>query len=769
MDEETWYEPFEPAPMITVLDALLERVDAPGEFYAAGEVLTPLPMVEVEGLGALSFPLREEQARQLIALASRAPYGRGAQTLVDTEVRSSWQLSPSLITIEDDVWQPTLDELVARAKRTLGVEVAVSAELYKMLIYEEGGFFKEHRDSEKTPGMFATLVVVLPSPYEGGELVIRHQDHEVSLPMASASTARLPYAAFYTDCRHELLPVSAGYRLCLVYNLSYEEGAGRPAPADLRVPVELTAAMLEPWARASERDLDQLVYVLEHAYTPSALSWDALKNRDASVAQVLTRAAEKAGCVVYLTMLSISQTGSAEPEYDWGYKRSRRWGEREEEEREERFEIIEIDDQIERLTQWSSPDGEVPIGALAFEARELCPVGVIDELEPDEVHFSEATGNGGASFERIYRRAALVVWPQELELLNISQGSSESVQHVLAQIVLAYLSARVDHDDARAAHHHARAVVLAGHIIARREPVPYYYDQQRAEQDDRFVRALIRLAQPELVARFIERLTEVGLTAIGALLVEAAHLIDADEREPLLIALINAQLNPKPDSAITLWRSLASSEDAADQRVAQACATLVVARLDATSSKPGEQLTQHFIIEALRGLSRQDDAQAQQATAHLVAHAALEERFVDDRLLPALLELEQDVLAHPAYQALREQIIGMLEARVSAPLDPPADMRRALPIKCKCADCAALRAFMADPKQEQLTLAINQTRRSHVQNTVLPRDYDLEYQEILVGSPYKLQVTKTQASYERHLKKRNAELSALATIKAALS
>ena len=32
------------------------------------------------------------QAAQLIAVAERAPYGRGGETLVDTAVRSSWQM-----------------------------------------------------------------------------------------------------------------------------------------------------------------------------------------------------------------------------------------------------------------------------------------------------------------------------------------------------------------------------------------------------------------------------------------------------------------------------------------------------------------------------------------------------------------------------------------------------------------------------------------------------------------------------------------------------
>ena len=44
--------------------------------------------------------------------------------------------------------------------------------------------------------------------------------------------------------------------------------------------------------------------------------------------------------------------------------------------------------------------------------EELSPPDAFDDLEPDEEHFQEATGNEGASFERTYRRAALVLWPR---------------------------------------------------------------------------------------------------------------------------------------------------------------------------------------------------------------------------------------------------------------------------------------------------------------------------------------------------------------------
>jgi predicted 2-oxoglutarate/Fe(II)-dependent dioxygenase YbiX len=107
-------------------------------------------------------------------------------------------------------WQETLDRIVALATDGLGVSEPVSAELYKLLIYDKGSFFVSHRDTEKEPGMFATLVLALPSLSSGGELVVRHKGREVKLDLASDEPSELAFAAFYADCVHEVLPVTAG-------------------------------------------------------------------------------------------------------------------------------------------------------------------------------------------------------------------------------------------------------------------------------------------------------------------------------------------------------------------------------------------------------------------------------------------------------------------------------------------------------------------------------------------------------------------------------
>jgi len=39
----------------------------------------------------------------------------------------------------------------------------IQTDLYKLLLYEEGCYFRRHRDNERMPGCFGTLVIQLPS------------------------------------------------------------------------------------------------------------------------------------------------------------------------------------------------------------------------------------------------------------------------------------------------------------------------------------------------------------------------------------------------------------------------------------------------------------------------------------------------------------------------------------------------------------------------------------------------------------------------------
>jgi hypothetical protein len=82
-------------------------------------------------------------------------------------------------------------------------------------MYETGGLFRAHRDTEKTDGMFGTLVVVLPEAHSGGDLIVRHETREVAVSLSSSDISQLRFAAFYADCEHEVNRITEGSRVAV--------------------------------------------------------------------------------------------------------------------------------------------------------------------------------------------------------------------------------------------------------------------------------------------------------------------------------------------------------------------------------------------------------------------------------------------------------------------------------------------------------------------------------------------------------------------------
>ncbi|OBZ71331.1 hypothetical protein A0H81_08864 [Grifola frondosa] len=102
---------------------------------------------------------------------------------------------------------------------------AISAELYKLNVYGKGSFFKAHKDTPRSKTMFGSLVIVFPTPHEGGALSLRHNGDEwvfdSSKILADEQEPRIAYIAFYSDVEHEVALVTSGYRVTITYNLYF--------------------------------------------------------------------------------------------------------------------------------------------------------------------------------------------------------------------------------------------------------------------------------------------------------------------------------------------------------------------------------------------------------------------------------------------------------------------------------------------------------------------------------------------------------------------
>lgn len=747
-----------------LLDSL-RSVERPGDFCVGGVRQIFQPTLDVDGVGRIAFPILPVQAERLIAIAEAAPYGQGAETVVDHDVRRTFQIDPGKVRIGGRHWQETLTELVAEASRGLGIEGSVAAEFYKLLVYDVGSFFVDHRDTEKVAGMFATMVLVLPSSYQGGELIIRHLDRQVVLDPHPEEPSEIGFAAFYGDCVHEIRPVTDGCRLTLVYNLRFLDKRQPMAAPDYRAEKERVAGTLRRWAGA-ENEPDKLILALEHAYTPAELSFETLKGADAGAASVIAEAAAEADCDLHLALVSIEEGGSAE--HDPSYRRHWRNRDEEDDEDDEAFEVIEVLDRTLMLSEWRRPDGgKSELGDFPFSEGELCPADAFEDLTPDEQHFHEATGNEGASFERTYRRAGLVLWPRARRLAVLNQAGIGSTVPYLEALVVRWEESAPE----LKASLWQEADVLSGHMLST-----WSRDTWRSDDDSNASRMLelqARLGNVGRIAEFLAELSSAGHYARhdNEAIVRAASLLAAPRAADLLARIIKRNASDHPDGcADLLLRCVArpiGSMDALSRFGALLIESLPGDLATPTALDPWKRRKRPsaaFVVDVLTAASRIDAGLAMRAIGHILAWPGT--YTPDAVLVPAALAFAKSVdsVAWPAVKRIRQASLDHLRKRIGLPLAPPQDWARANPLGCTCADCRDLGAFLVMPDRQKWHLKAIQNRRTHVELSVKNVECDLDLATERRGSPHTLIATKNQASYERRVKERRQDIETLAAL-----
>lgn len=772
----------------TDLADVLGQARRPGDFYVAGSNELLVPALSVDGVGPIALPLLPAQAAQLVAVAERAPYGRGAETIVDTAVRNSWQIAPDHVHIAGRHWPRTLEAILAKAAEGLGVADPIEAEFYKLLIYETGSFFVSHRDTEKSPGMFATLVIVLPSVSSGGELVIRHKERAVTLDLRSDDPSEAAFAAFYADCLHEVRPVTEGCRLTLVYNL-IRRGTGRaPQPPNHSKEQDRVAALLREWRAEMDADADvplKLVYPLAHAYTAPELGFSVLKGADAAAAGVLVAAAQQADCAVHLALAELLEFGSAEYRGDDDDRRRGRRGRRydfdeDDEEfeddsglaRQSEFEISEIGDSYMSLTDWRAYDGTpVSRGEMAVEYDELSPPDPFHGVKPDTLHFEEASGNAGVSFERRYRRAALVLWPNDRTLAVLARAG--------VHLTVPHLNDLADRWMAGGAEagsplwHEAHS--LAGHVIDVWPP-----QQSSNPNADKpsfasgFLQAMTRLRDTESLAAFLKRVTAAGaglMRSDNAAIVAALALFPASAATDLLERIVIGNTAKRYAACADLLRQAASALPALQSAgLAEVAATLLAALPSAQPPYHGgyasDSIDVRFVGDLLLGLGAIDSRLADRAVTWCLDHPAVYDP--DAVLVPAIRDRlsDRDAAAQPAVRRLREACLAHLDARIAQPLAPPSDWTRPSAVDCQCRHCAELSRFLAEPQRRVWTFRAVEADRMHVEDTIRRARCDVDTETEKHGRPYSLICTKNQASYERRVVQRRQDLADAETLRA---
>ncbi len=729
------------------LEKLLQSIDRPGNFFTHGRLLIPMPVLKVDGVGLLAFPVPDVQVRALIEVAERAPYGKGPETLVDTSVRDCRQIDAARVRLGGRAWPETFSEILGATATGLGFPVErLDAQLYKMLVYPSGGFFSSHRDTAKADGMIATLTISLPTAGAGGELIVRHHGREVTLDMNADEPSELAFAAFYADCPHETRPVRRGHRLSLVFNLCLRSGdtdTPRRAP-DYSDRVESVTEHLVNW-RESDHPPEKYVWVMEHDYSENGRSFAALKNTDAAVARVLSQSADRAECELYLAIVHINEEGIAVPDIDYGH-----WDEM------NAAEMV-MDELLERsrwLDGWIDRDGRrPPFGTVPLVRQELLPEGALDDAEPDDRWLHEATGNANMTIEQVYRRAAFVIWPRSKTLDVIRSGGIDPA--------VAWVAEQFDGAGGIA---NARISDLVDRLIGIWPFEPYVSDEQARVK---MLRLLAVIGDKNLTFRFLHQV--VLRKYVGSEnedLLKALRGIGPDAGGKFLVAFVKTHLVYRPGDTLALLERVGETEgpawsgvlrDAAGQALADWPAVMKPpVKTDRTTWVDQERKREpidHGAIRDLFGLASRcglaEDAKI--AAAAIADHPQL---ITPERMVPAALKqlrLQEALPRSAAYAWLwRHAVASLLERSATAP-EVPRDWRTAAPTGCHCQHCAKLRAFCDSPVARTERFKLRKDLRKHLHRVIDGHRLDMSHVTQRKGRPFTLVCTKNRASYRRRL------------------
>ena len=776
-DSGSYYEYDEPSlegilefdERLAKLSSLIESINRPGDYCTHGRIHVPMPRIEAGTTGVLAFPVQPVQVQQLMSLAERAPYGKGEDTILDRKVRDCWQIAPEDLSVGGAAWDTTLSSILDQVSAGLGCQrEALTAELYKLLVYETGGFFAPHRDTEKANGMVATLVVALPAFGKGGELAIRHHGRETVVDMLSDEPSELTFAAFYADCEHEIRPVTEGHRVCLVYNLMLTPGQKVPTEApDFTSWVDPVASAIN--AHFSDPNAgSKLVWVLEHDYSSAGLSFGTLKNVDAAVARVLVAASERSDCALYLAGLHAEETGAAEYVGD-GYESYYA-----DDDDADDYEIAYMEEMYCWLDDLlANGDESASFGELPLEPGELMPPDRIKPDHPDSQRLTEATGNAGATLERHYYRAAFVLWPKAKSPQIVAQAGD--------QALAGFLESEWERTQS--------GLATLGNVedfalqVADAWPAPTQYQLPKwASASAKVMKVLCQIGNWQATRRFLDQWVVPHYCGeMNEALVRVSARFGAAELGEFLCDLTEAYAARRHQDTVDLAGLLQAELDSGEdgdwypylaKMVRAICIgfKIVSDRGSVVKPEPGSwehrlskepwpDNTLHKLFELAWRFGLENAASD--------AAAALCEspkRASPDRKIPLLAErLATDYPAAAAssgaFAALWRHASGFLLSRSQThPVSPQDWVISSRGITCKCEYCSKVVRFCADPVETVLRIPVRQDIRSHISH-YLNNVIDIECRTEEKGRPYSLICTKTRRSYDNRMRQYGKDIA----------
>ncbi len=705
--------------------------------------------LEINGIDEIGFPINAIQIKDIIKVAHKAPFGKGSQTVLDPTVRSAWEIDASEITFTNPEWKQFIASIIEKVKPDLGIEKhSVSANLYKLLIYEEGGFFLAHKDSEKEKGMFGTLIIGLPSKHTGGELCVRFDGREEIVDFSEPSSQyKIPYAAFYADCEHEIKPITSGYRVCLVYNLVQAKSNEKIQLSHLSGHIERLVKIIKTCEE--DKDIPKIV-LLGHQYTPSNFTMQALKLNDRPKAEALLQAAENAGFYAKLGLVTSYQSGELEVEYNNSSRYGRRRSYYDDEfdnddELAENGTMGEVYDESLEIEHWME-EGIPPLRNISFEKEDLISEIILNEGEPEEKQAEGYTGNAGMEMRYWYHYGAVIFWPKKYQydmLISLSTANKlEWIEYYNQQW----------------------SEIKPSEITIIKKLVEEGFSNNDEKVDfTPFVQLLINLNDEQY---FIKKGKQILVQIFKMIRIDTwIQLLETypiHHFEEVFETVAKRQKKSVTNHIFEVLLRLNFSENAdskafVSNQFKQISVYLSELKLVEKEAKSKKVLRNVLLLSMLKPT---DEAWLNDTSSAFTQ--VLTRSYVNEVLIGEILSTDSYKKSELAKQLLEAGKVDLVQ-RINNKPQPPADWSRSMPQYREYHKkvWAILKDFIESPTQQFFDYTKVQAERSEMESAVGSVTIDLRMETIKKGSPHTLRLIKTQAAYEKDLANWRIDVSLL--------
>ncbi len=723
--------------------ALLTKIQSiygTGTFLSTGVHDFIMPGLEIDGVGEISLPLTGVLAKKIIKVANQAPFGKGSKTIVDTAVRSSHEIDASQVKFTNKKWDSTLKKIVKSVQKDLGLEdVKIEAKLYKLLIYQAGDFFLKHKDSEKEKGMFGTLVLNLPSQHEGGDLIIEFENKSHTINF-SDENFDIGYAAFYTDCDHEVVQVTKGYRLNLVYNLIKKNQEDYVGIGSLETQIVEIEQLLQSYKKVDKGK--PLVYILEHQYTPENFGLSSLKLNDINRVNALISAANRCGLYVNLGLMTHYVLGELDGGYDY-YRGRNTYHDTDD------MEMGEVIEESTTLGNWKLSDAP-SIGEIS---KEDCLV--LNELdytieEPIESENEDYTGNAGMTAEYWYHHGAVLI----MDYSNIVSIWKKAKQEVLLSW-MSYFNGNAEY---------AKALTLIQYFAESSND--RYLSSNTEHYFTPFIDTLIKgeyspknlLDAKPLIIENIEKCKSISILLLLDKLDQKYSIdvlnkiLERQELETLckLLSIFNLMVEQKRPPFEEIVKTFLAN-------VIVHCK--IIFGYDDDWKFKQEEKTKRKVVRKLISISSETDINK---IAKKIFDENIERRFIHNILAPVL---EDDKVTKNQLHAdlLTMSINHLSMITKSEPILPITWKRDFTPEKYKAKKLSkeqmdVLSNFMGDEQTSTIEYAKAEAYRNEMERYIQSARLDITCSTLRKGSPYRLVLGKNNKSYDRKLKDYRSDL-----------